>query len=120
MSDYAELVGRLHRKQASLEKMLMLGIEQGILKASDIPEITTECREAADAIKALVQERDNLRGGCSVLADVLWDAHEVTKVIEADDSDEHESLWQLNYAIATALAPYKPIPKDSVESGAKK
>ena len=82
-----------------------------------------ELRELASTLERKLNEAraevNKLRGECSVLADVLLDAAEVMKVIEADDSDEHESLWQLNYAIATALAPYKPIPKDSVESEVK-
>lgn len=80
----------------------------------------TTCDLHNDTINRLQTKIAQLEGECRVLADILRDAYEVTKVIEADDSDEHESLWQLNYAIATALAPYKPIPKDSVESGAKK
>lgn len=51
-----ELVARLRAKQVMLEKLALLLIEHRILKASDLTGITSECREAADAIES--QERD--------------------------------------------------------------
>lgn len=59
------------------------------------------------------QEIVNLRGEACVLASILSDANEVIKTIEAESTDEEDSLWQLRYAIEMALAPYKNSTKKS-------
>ena len=68
--------------------------------------------------RSLEREVANLQGEANVLADILWDAYEVIKTIEGESTEEEESLWQLRYSIATALAPYRPVPKPTIESGA--
>ena len=60
----------------------------------------THARAASDAVIA------GLRGENAVLADILRDADEVLRVIEADDTDEGERLEELRRAISYALAPY--------------
>jgi len=49
-----------------------------------------------------------LDGETLLLADIMRDAYKVISVIEADDSDEDESLQDLKIKMSYALAMYDP------------
>ena len=57
--------------------------------------------EAAERLAAL-------DGETLLLADIMRDAYRVISVIEADDSDEDESLQDLKIKMSYALAMYDP------------
>ncbi len=57
--------------------------------------------EAAERLAAL-------DGETLLLADIMRDAYKVISVIEADDSDEDESLQDLKIKMSYALAMYDP------------
>lgn len=64
------------------------------------------CEEAAAEIERLCQREAMLEGECLLLADVLRDAFEVVKTVEADEQDESDKLTSLCLSIAHALALY--------------
>lgn len=55
---------------------------------------------------AAVKDGANLRGECSVLADILRDAYAVIENVEGENSDEEDRLWGIRHMITTALAGY--------------
>ena len=62
---------------------------------------TAKLLEAAERLAAL-------DGETLLLADIMRDAYKVISVIEADDSDEDESLQDLKIKMSYALAMYDP------------
>ena len=60
------------------------------------------------AILEAAERLAELDGEALLLADIMRDAYGVISVIEADDSDEDESLHDLKISMSYALAMYDP------------
>lgn len=96
MSDYAELVGRLEKQSVCIH----IAAEPECAK-----DVSDGLRKAADAIKALVQERDELNRG-KVLADGMANMIRgfIFKTVEIETLDEMAAKyrkWEEDYCHRT-------------------